>query len=280
MVRRSKRFRQKRANNIRWDTVGGSSRYEGMVFQFCVENPSTGALRAQPFMQEMMRYSTTVDYCMPVHVSDRRWRVGKVRVQKANSPLHECPRRCRDKQEVQLRGEEARVLTNWGQGEGEERHTYGQGKKLPLPSKHAVPTELQVEVLRRAQAVNHDATWVLDLFSGTQSLKVAASLFMNLKYVGVDIEKKVRVGCVDRVGSAGSTTNGTSRFVETDIVKDLQESDVRQVIKEASLLAGESEDKLLLVWAHRHHVRRSVSVKRFLNQKRGIEITASLIDQR
>ena len=109
-----------------------------MVFQFCVENPSTGALRAQPFMQEMMRYSTTVDYCMPVHVSDRRWRVGKVRVQKANSPLHECPRRCGDQQEVQLRGEEARVLTDRGQGEGEEAHVRpGEEIASPLEARSA-----------------------------------------------------------------------------------------------------------------------------------------------
>ena len=217
-----------------------------MVFQFCVENPSTGALRAQPFMQEMMRYSTTVDYCQYKSLTeDGEWvtyAYRKPTLLCTNVPgAAEINRRCNcegKRHASSLIGDKARG----------KRHTYGQGKKLPLPSKHAVPTELQIEVLSRAQTANPQATWVLDLFSGTQSLKVAAGR-LKLKYVGVDIEEKVRVDRVDRVGSVGSTTKGTSRFVETDIVKDLQESDVRQVIKEASLLAGEREDKLLLVWA-------------------------------
>ena len=200
-----------------------------MKLRFCIENPSTGALRVQPYMSDMMRYATTVDYCRYETLEGEEWvkyAYRKPTMLCSNIPdIHSINKRCNCpnfRHASSILGDKARG----------KRLDHGGGKTPPMHYKHAIPTELHLEVLRRAQQSEPDSTWVLDTFSGTQSLKKATDI-LGLKYVSVDIEECVKTG---------------DGYVKTDIVRDLSDVNISKLIKEASRIVNERPNDLLLLW--------------------------------
>ena len=203
-----------------------------MKLQFCLENPSTGCLKVQPYFQEMMeKHATTLDYCR-FQTEDENGEMIKYPFRKptmlcSNLPdMHELGLKCQCpnfRHASSLIGDKAKGT----------RGDHGGGKSPPLHFKHMIPTEIHMEVLKRAIKGEPNSTWVLDLFSGTKSLKKACDR-LNLKYIGVDIESRVK------------TANG---HVETDIVRDLSDVNIRKIIKEASEIVGARPRDLLLLWA-------------------------------
>lgn len=202
-----------------------------MKLQFCVENPYTGALKVQPYMSEMMEYATVLDYCR-FQTEDRDGEMIDYPFRKptmlcSNLPdMHELCRRCscpNFRHASSLIGDRARG----------KRLDHGGGKSPPLHFKHMIPTQVHMEVLKRAMRGEPNSTWVLDLFSGTQSLRRACDR-LHLKYAGVDIESRVK------------TANG---HVETDIVRDLSDVNITEIVNEAASVVGERPQDLLLLWA-------------------------------
>ena len=141
-----------------------------MKLQFCMENPSTGALKAQRYMSGMLKYATTVDYCRYQTLEDGEWvkyAFRKPTMLCSNVPdIATINKRCNCpnfRHESSIIGDKARG----------RRFNHGGGRSPNLAAKHAIPTELHLEVLKRALQAEPESTWVLDAFSGTQSLKRA-----------------------------------------------------------------------------------------------------------
>jgi hypothetical protein len=177
-------------------------------------------------MQPLEHLRSTCDYCRYEMLCDGEWK--KYLFRKPTSLVTNVewePRRCNcpgNRHASSLIGDKARG----------KRHNWGQGKSPTLHFKHAVPTELQLQVLRGAKATTPKGTFVLDLFAGTQSLKLAADL-LGVKYVSVDILPTVKV---------------SDGYVKTDIVRDLDGANLKELIREAAKLIGEKPKNLLLMW--------------------------------
>jgi hypothetical protein len=201
-----------------------------MKLQYVIENPSTGCLRVQPYFRDMMKYSTMVDYCRYETLEDGEWikyAYRKPTLLCSNIPdIQGINKRCNCpnfRHASSIVGDRAKG----------KRLDHGGGKSPPMHCKHAIPTELHLEILRRAQQSEPDSTWVLDCFSGTQSLQKATDI-LGLKYVSADIEEWVKIGNKGRV--------------KTDLVRDLCDVNISKLIKEASRIVDERPTDLLLLW--------------------------------
>ena len=192
---------------------------------FCIENPATGCLKAQPFMSALEPHMRVCDYCAYQTLHDGEWvnyRFRKPTALWTNVAFE--ARRCRcpgQRHASSIVGDKARG----------KRGDHGQGRTPPMHYKHAVPTELRLLVLRRAMEASA-GTWVLDLFSGTQSLKRACDL-LGLGYVSVDIQPRVK------------TCEG---HVTTHIVRDLRGADLGALVREGAELLEVASEDLLMVW--------------------------------
>ena len=202
------------------------------MIQYCLENPFTGAMRHQPYMSYMMTKSTTVDYCRyeTLH-EDGEW---------VKYPYRKPTMLCSNIPDIQSINKRC-TCPNFrhfssiiGDKANGKKFDHRGGVKATMEMKHAVPTELHLEVLKRAQKAEPNKTWVLDLFSGTQSLKKATNLLEGVKYVSVDIEARVK------------TVDGD--YVETDIVRDLTHANITKLIKQASRIVNERPQDLLLLF--------------------------------
>ena len=198
---------------------------------FCLENPSTGCLTNRPFMRELNAHRRVVDYCRyKCAVGGKRalsWALYPYKKPTAlwtNVDFH--PRRCNcpgGRHSSSMVGDRAR-------GRRKDR---GGGRSPPLSVRHTVPTELHLDILLSALEAIPGGRWVLDLFSGTQSLKIACEM-LGLEYVGVDAEESaVRPG---------------GERVKTDLVQDLTGCDLPLLIKRGAKVAGCRARELLLVW--------------------------------
>ena len=187
---------------------------------FVLENPATSCLNAQRYMLPLAHFRKVCDFCQYKTFLYGEWVQYPFRKPTAlwtnidfEGRRCKCPGR---RHASSLVGDKAR-------GRRKDR---GGGKAPPLAFKHAIPTELHLQILSKVRGDG----FVLDLFCGTQSLKIACDI-LGLKYIGVDIKKWAR--------------RPDGEKVSTDIVQDLSGCDLREVIRRASKLA---RCKLLLVW--------------------------------
>ena len=196
--------------------------------KWVMENPATGCMRVQPFMNPMKKYLNVIDYCSYKMFANGEWQPYKFR--KPTALWTNCDgwevRRCTcpgQRHASSLIGDRARG----------KRYDFGQGRTPPLAYKHAVPHEVQLMLLRRAKRAAPHTTWCLDLFSGGQSLKVACEL-EGLRYVGVDILPKAKAA------------DGT--MMHTDIVEDLSRADLADLVRRGAKIAGTTPEELCLCW--------------------------------
>ena len=201
--------------------------------RFVMENPFLGAMKARPYMAEMNRFMTKVDYCQ-YHVVD---------VEGARTPYpYQKPtciwtnlegwdaRRCR----CEGRRHASSLVGDRARG---RRLDFRQGRTPSRTFKHAVPDTLHETLLEAALRAATHATWVLDLFSGSQSLRGSCARLV-LGYVSCDIASAVKM-----------LRAGAYRTVHTDIVGDLSGVDLQRLIRRAAEHVGEQPRDLLLVWA-------------------------------
>jgi len=194
---------------------------------WALENPAYGALHARPFMRRKQRYRHTIDYCAyHTLTADGYVRFPYRKPTAIYTNIGFEPKRCTcegGRHFSSLVGDKARGA----------RGDHGQGAKARLSVKHTVPTQMLCELLTNARRARPHASFVLDLFSGTQSVRRACDE-LGLKYVSVDVAPRVR------------TPEGT--YVTTDIVQDLQAASLDDLITRGARLVGEDPRALLMVW--------------------------------
>ena len=204
-----------------------------MGISFILENPGRGAMPVRPYMREMNRYLRKVDYCQYSFVASDG-SVQKFPYQKPTAiwtnltgwDVRTC--KCEGRRHASsLIGDAARG----------SRGDFRQGQTPSRNFKHQVPDELHATLLQSAMRASPSATWVLDMYCGTQSLKRSCER-LGIKYVGCDILPHVK-----------TLRNGKYHYAYTDIVGDLHGADVGKLIRRAAKLIGESASDILLVWA-------------------------------
>ena len=196
---------------------------------WCIENPHTGCLRHQPWWKKLDKYMKVQDYCQyKICDHDGEWRAYRFRKATALWSNFDFPLRPRCRHGTHGTGS---MVGDYYRG---SRDYFRGGKTPPLWYKHAIPTQLATAILESALRVNPTGTWILDCFSGTQSMKRAADT-LGLGYCGVDIKPHVYIGNNERV--------------KTHLVKDLSTVDLQQLVSEAASTIGEDPFKLLLLWA-------------------------------
>ena len=204
-----------------------------MGIRFILENPGRGAMPVRPYMREMHRYLHKIDYCQYAFVASDG-SVQKFPYQKPTAIW------------TNLKGWDVRTCKCAGRRHASSligdaargsRGDFRQGHTPSRNFKHQVPDELHDTLLESAMRASPSATWVLDMYCGTQSLKRACDR-LGIQYVGCDILPHVK-----------TLRNGKYHYAYTDIVGDLNGVCVGELIRSAAKLIGESAEDLVLVWA-------------------------------
>ena len=191
-----------------------------------IENPSTGALKDMPWFEPLRPYLKKVDYCAYAQADGTPFPTKKPTALWSNVAF--TPKLCPHKRHgSSLIGDKSTGGSQY----------YKNGVTMQLWQRHSVPTELQLDVLRAARLAKPRGKWVLDCFSGGQSLKLAAER-LGLLYVGADVKPKVYVG---RQG-------GERAYVATDLCEDIREADLPDLVRRAAERVGLPPSALLLVW--------------------------------
>ena len=191
-----------------------------------IENPSTGALKDMPWFQPLRPYLKKVDYCAYAQADGVPFPTKKPTALWTNVAF--TPKLCPHKRhDSSLIGDKSTGGPQY----------FKNGVTMQLWQRHSVPTELQLDVLRAARGAKPGGKWVLDCFSGGQSLKLAAER-LGLSYVGADVKPKVYVG---RQG-------GERAYVTTDLCEDIREAELPELVRRAAKRVGLPPSALLLVW--------------------------------
>jgi len=191
-----------------------------------IENPSTGALKDMPWFEPLRPYLKKVDYCAYAQADGTPFPTKKPTALWTNVAF--APKLCPHKRhDSSLIGDKSTGGPQY----------FKNGVTMQLWQRHSVPTELQLDVLRAARQAKPGGQWVLDCFSGGQSLKLAAER-LGLLYVGADVKPKVYVG---RQG-------GERAYVATDLCEDIREAELPELVRRAAKRVGLPPKALLLVW--------------------------------
>ena len=183
-----------------------------------------------PWWGELNKYLRKVDYCAYKCLLDGKWEPYQCRKATgiwSNIPKWS-PKRCHHKSHAggSLIGDLATGGPDY----------FGKGKTQPLWYRHLVPHQLQIDILKAAMKLRPNATFVLDCFSGTQSLKTACE-YLGLCYIGADIKPQVYTG-----------KKGEQRYAKTDLCIDLKYANLASLIQRSAQLLNASPNELLMVW--------------------------------